>query len=70
MEISHRLDFSDNQEVRDAIATLLVHLPEGPGLGVFRSRMDVTEQSCLVVLAFDAHDIAHVVTKLGIAEAD
>ncbi len=70
MAILSDRDYTDDQDVRDAIATLLDHLPDGPGMGFFRTRIDATEQSCLVVLAFDAHDIAHVVTKLGIADAD
>jgi len=68
MAISSDQDYSDNQDVRDAIATLLDHLPEGPGLGFFRTRIDATEQSCLVVLAFDPLDIAEVVERLGITE--
>lgn len=63
-------DYSDDEEVRDAIATLLDRLPEGPGLGFFRTLIDATEQSCLVVLAFDSHDIAEVVERLGITEGD
>jgi len=70
MELLSTQDYSDNQEVQNAIATLLDHLPEGPGLGFFRSWIDATEQLCLVVLAFDPHDIANVVAKLGIAEGD
>ncbi len=68
MAILSELDYTDTQKVRDAIATLLEHLPEGPGVGFFRTRIDATEQSCLVVLAFDSHDIAEVVERLGIAE--
>ncbi len=68
MAILSSQDYTEDQEVRDAIATLLDRLPEGPGLGFFRSRIDATEQSCLVVLAFDPRDIADVVEKLGIAE--
>ncbi len=68
MSILSDQDYTDDQEVRDAIATLLDRLPEGPGLGFFRTRIDATEQSCLVVLAFDSYDIAEVVERLGIAE--
>lgn len=68
MAILSDRDYSDDQKVRDAIAMLLDRLPEGPGLGFFRTRIDATEQSCLVVLALDAHDIAEVVERLGIAE--
>lgn len=57
-----------NQEVKNAIATLLENLPEGPGLGFFRTRIEETEQSCLVVLAFEPRDIAEVVERLGITE--
>ncbi len=70
MAILSDRDYTDDQEVRDAIATLLDRLPEGPGLGFFRTRIDATEQSCLVVLAFEAHDIANVVAKLGIVEGE
>jgi len=68
MPILWNRDYSNDQEVRDAIATLLDRLPEGPGLGVFRSRIDATEESCLVVLAFEARDIANLIEQLGIGD--
>lgn len=61
-------NFTPNQAVRDAIATLIENLPEGEGIGFYTSRMESTEQSCLVVVAIRPKDIAGIIERLGIAE--
>lgn len=68
MPIQSNQSYTDNQDVRDAIATLIENLPEGQGLGFYTSRMESTEQSCLVVIAIAPIDIAQVMERLGIAE--
>ncbi len=60
-------NFSDNEAVRGAIATLIENLPASRGLGFYRSRIAETEESCLIVLAFDPRDVARVITKLELA---
>ena len=68
MAVHSNESYTANQDVRDAIATLIENLPDGKGLGFYTSRMESTEQSCLVVIAIDPGDIAQVIERLGIAK--
>lgn len=68
MIILSRHDYTNNQDVRDAIATLLEYQSEGEGLGYYQSYDAATGQSCLVILAFGGKDVARVVDKLSIVE--
>ena len=68
MAVHSNESYTANQDVRDAIATLIENLPDGEGLGFYTSRMESTEQSCLVVIAIRPKDIASVIERLSIAE--
>lgn len=60
---------SFDRDVRDAIATLIEHLPEGEkGLHYYRTFKEDTEQSCLVVIAFDNHKVLKLMEMVGLLE--
>ncbi len=69
MAFEESKSYTANQDVRDAIATLVDNLPEGNGrLGYYKTRIGETEESCLIVIALHPRDIAKMIERLGLSE--